>query len=221
MVTATRRAPQQRGLETRDRLVAAAIQEFAAHGYGGASTRAIARRAEVAQSAIPFHFSTKEALWKAAAEDLLGRLRSCLESRSQGLDGVDSATRVRLILLDYVRFAAQHPALHRFMVQESTAPSDRLTWLVETHVRPLFRQATKALEALEDEGIPLPARGEELVYMLIGAATTSFTLAPEFRLITNRDPLDAAAVEAHAESVVRTFFPALMPALPSASSSPR
>jgi AcrR family transcriptional regulator len=48
-----RRRPQQRSVETRERLVDAALLVFADHGFAGASTREIARRAGVALAALP------------------------------------------------------------------------------------------------------------------------------------------------------------------------
>ena len=64
------RRPQQRSLDTRERLVEAALHVFAQHGFEGATTREIARRAGVALAALPYHFETKQALWRAAANEV-------------------------------------------------------------------------------------------------------------------------------------------------------
>jgi AcrR family transcriptional regulator len=55
-------------LETRDRLLHAAMEVFAEQGYEGASTRDLAQRAGVALSAIPYHFGGKGGLYTAVAE---------------------------------------------------------------------------------------------------------------------------------------------------------
>lgn len=49
----------------RDRILHAAEVEFAEHGRGGSSVRAIAQRAGCAQSLIHHYFPTKEDLWMA------------------------------------------------------------------------------------------------------------------------------------------------------------
>ncbi|MBW2241190.1 MAG: TetR/AcrR family transcriptional regulator, partial [Deltaproteobacteria bacterium] len=140
MPTATKtRTTQQRSLDTRDSLVGAALREFAKRGFDGASTRAIAKRAGVAQSAVPYHFSTKEALWRAAADRIFDIFRSQLDARLAGLEGVDESTRTRLVLIDFVRLVAKHPELHRFMLQEGVERTARLEWLVATHVRPFLQ----------------------------------------------------------------------------------
>jgi len=89
------RRPQQRSLETRERLVEAALEAFARDGFEGATTRAIARRAGVALAALPYHFTTKEALWKAAADRIFGRLGTRRDARAAVPFGSRGARRAR------------------------------------------------------------------------------------------------------------------------------
>jgi AcrR family transcriptional regulator len=200
------RRPQQRSLETRERLVDAALHVFAEHGFAGASTREIARRAGVALAALPYHFTTKEALWKAAADRIFGGLRDSFLRRSEGLEGVDPRTRLRLLLRDFVGFQAAHPELHRFMTQEGIARSPRLAWLVETHIRPIYDSVRMLTEEAQREGFVRIGRPELVHYMLIGAASTAYALASEFELLTGLDPTDDALVAEQAEMLERLFL---------------
>ena len=52
----------------RERLLAAAAEEFSRNGYAGTSIAAIATRAEVGKSTIFHHFESKEALYLAVIE---------------------------------------------------------------------------------------------------------------------------------------------------------
>jgi TetR/AcrR family transcriptional regulator len=201
------RRPQQRSALTRDRLVEAALQEFAAHGFDGATTREIARRAGVALAALPYHFTTKEALWRAAADSIFALLRETFRARFSGLEGVDLTTRLRLILRDFVRFAAAHPELHRFMVQEGMRKSPRLAWLVETHVRPMYDAVRAMVEAAQREGLAPIGRPEHLHYMLIGAASSAYALSAEFELLTGTPANREALVAEHVSALERMFFP--------------
>jgi AcrR family transcriptional regulator len=203
-----KRRPQQRSLDTRDCLVEAALQVFASHGFEGATTREIARRAGVALAALPYHFNTKEALWKAAADRIFGRLNETFRKRFEGLAGVDTPTRLRLVLRDFVRFQAAHPELHRFMIQEGIARSPRLEWLVETHIRPIHDAVRAMVEAAQRSGLAPLGRPEHLHYMLIGAASSAYALAAEFELLTGEDPSTPALVEEHVATLERLFLPA-------------
>ena len=202
------RRPQQRSLETRERLVEAALEAFARHGFEGATTRAIARRAGVALAALPYHFTTKEALWKVAADRIFGRLGDTFRRRLAGLEGVELATRLRLVLRDFVRFQAAHPELHRFMIQAGIARSPRLEWLVEAHIRPLHEFVRALVEAAQREGLAPPGRPEHLHYVLIGAASSVYALAAEFALLTGEDPRDEALVDQHVATLERLFLSA-------------
>ena len=201
------RRPQQRSLDTRDRLVEAALLVFADLGFEGATTREIAKRAGVALAALPYHFETKEALWRAAADRIFGQLGGAFRTRLAGLDGVDLPTRLRLILRDFVRFQAEHPELHRFMIQEGIGKSPRLAWLVETHIRPIYDFVRAMVTAAQGEGMAPLGRPEHLHYMLIGAASSVYALGAEFELLTGRDPSDPELVAEHVATLERLFFP--------------
>jgi AcrR family transcriptional regulator len=201
------RRPQQRSLDTRDRLVEAALEAFATHGFDGATTRDIAQRAGVALAALPYHFTTKEALWRAAADRIFGLLGDTFRNRLVGLEGVDLPTRMRLILRDFVRFQAAHPELHRFMIQEGMRTSPRLEWLVETHIRPIYDFVRAMIVAAQNEGMTPIGRPEHLHYMLIGAASSVYALAAEFELLSGSPPNQEALVAEHIAALERMFFP--------------
>ena len=62
------RAEQERSLQTKNKILSAALSEFASTGFNGVSTRVIAKRAGVNHTLISHHFGSKEALWKATAK---------------------------------------------------------------------------------------------------------------------------------------------------------
>lgn len=69
----TRQRPktQTRGEDTRRRILAAALDIFAAEGYEGASTRHLAERAGVNLPAIQYYFGSKEGLYRAVIGDIV------------------------------------------------------------------------------------------------------------------------------------------------------
>src|SRR6202047_553984 len=73
--------PQQRDLNrTRERIMAAAKKEFAASGFAGTRTDAIARRARVNERMIFYCFDSKEGLYRAVLAQKLSDKASIMES---------------------------------------------------------------------------------------------------------------------------------------------
>jgi AcrR family transcriptional regulator len=107
MATAKPRA-QSRGDETRESLIAAAMQVFGRDGFHAASTRAIAEAAGCNQALIAYHFGSKEGLYLALFEHITAELSSRmgppveeLESKLAALDpGQDADREAALVLLE-------------------------------------------------------------------------------------------------------------------------
>src|SRR6202023_1912249 len=73
--------PQQRDLNrTRERIMADAQKEFAASGFAGARTDAIARRARVNERMIFYCFGSKEGLYRAVLAQRLSAEAGIIES---------------------------------------------------------------------------------------------------------------------------------------------
>ena len=197
--------------DNRERLLDAALVEFGAKGFDGASTRVIAERADAHQPQIHYHFDSKEALWKAAVDHLFAELGRAMEgldvaaARSSALESL--ADGFAEMIRRFVRFAAAHPELNQIMVHEATANSARLRWMTERHVRPLYDAVRVLWHRLRDAGISAPIDDAVFHYVLVGAASLPYVNAPEARLLMGAEPTDAAWVEKHADGLVATFLP--------------
>lgn len=168
------------------KLLEAAREAFAAQGYEGASLRAISAKAGIQHTAMLYHFKNKDMLWKAVMTDMFDEFRERYEKAEVELKGATADRRARATLREFVAFCAERPELHRIMTNEGRCDTERLSWLVENYTRPLFEnvvamsQSFKLSPALSD-----PVR---LYYAIIGLAASSFTLAPEFKALSGRDP---------------------------------
>lgn len=190
-------------LETRRRIIEAAAEAFSELGFHAASTREIAARAGTNQGLITYHFRSKDELWRAAADRIFAGLRD--ELRLESAVGGDERERAREAVRQYVRFVAAHPELFRLMVEEGKSADDRMQWLVDTHLRPLYVGFERLL------GQHVPGAGGKMIasayYALAGAASLMFAVGPECQRLTGRDPARRPAIEAHAEFVARLFVP--------------
>jgi TetR/AcrR family transcriptional regulator len=198
--------------DIRQRLLDSALVEFGAKGFDGASTRSIAQRVDAHQPQINYHFASKEELWTAAVDHLFDRLGeelADLRLPAGDEDPVRLASAFAEAVRRFVRFAAAHPELNQIMVHEATEDSDRLRWMVERHVRPMYDAIRAVWRRLREAGIAAPVDPAMVHYVIVGAASLPFVNAPEARLLTGVEPTDLAWVEAHAHGLVATLLPGL------------
>jgi TetR/AcrR family transcriptional regulator len=197
--------------DIRQQLLESALVEFGAKGFDGASTRSIAQRADAHQPQINYHFDSKEALWFAAVDHLFSRLGDALGAMPPpaGDDDVQLASVFAAAVRRFVRFAAANPQLNQIMVHEATEDSERLRWMVDRHVKPLYDAIRLAWARLRDAGIAAPIDPSVVHYVIVGAASLPFVNAPEARILTGAEPTDPVWVEAHADGLVATLLPGL------------
>jgi AcrR family transcriptional regulator len=93
---------------TRDRILAAAEQLFARHGYGGTSLRAIMGQAQVNTASVHYHFGGKEALLRAVVQM---RVEETNTLREQLLDQCEQAAGKRAPKLRDLLYAFFGPAI--------------------------------------------------------------------------------------------------------------
>ena len=200
----TQTRAQQRA-DTRERIVDAALEAFAEKGFRGASTRDIAQRAGTNQGLITYHFRSKDELWRAAADRLFDMLDASLGESLDSVASDDPRERAREVIRAYVRFTAARPELFRLMVDVGKNTEARMSWLVDTHVRPRFDRFMRAGEvrvaSVDDALLP------HAYYVMVGAASLIFAVAPECRRLTGIDPASEAVIERHADFVARLLVP--------------
>ena len=198
--------------DIREQLLDSALVEFGAKGFDGASTRSIAQRVDAHQPQINYHFDSKEALWFAAVDHLFELLGEGLADLPLPAS-IDYSQELAWVFAEairrFVRFAASHPELNRIMVHEATEDTDRLRWMADRHVRPLYDAIRLMWRRLRDAGIAAPIDAATVHYVIVGAASLPFVNAPEARLLTGLEPTDAAWVDAHANGLVATLLPGL------------
>jgi AcrR family transcriptional regulator len=210
-----KRRPQQRSLATREKVIEAAAQEFAEHGFKAASTRTVAANAGILHPLITYHFGDKDGLWRAVLDSLYGRFDTMYQARLHGLRGVDATTKLRLILEEFVQFSAQNPTFHWLMAHEASKGGRRLDCLVDTHVKAFFTSVTELIREAQKAGRFVQGDPYHLVYVLIGAVIHVFMLAAEVKKISGKTPTSPAYVEEHLRICLGLFFrePADSPAI--------
>jgi AcrR family transcriptional regulator len=129
-----RRARSDRGAETRQRLIEAALDVFGRYGFEGATTRQIAQEAKANLAAIVYHFGSKEALHVAVAEHIIGRVAvligpSLIAAGTPEATATPAAARAALFKLfetyaDVMLGQAEAEKWARFIVREQMQPTE-------------------------------------------------------------------------------------------------
>jgi AcrR family transcriptional regulator len=102
-----RRGPRRNAVATREKILKAAISEFADKGLTGARTVNLARRARCNIRMVYHYFGSKEKLYVAALERVYGKIRE--EEAALDLASMDPISGV----LNLVGFTFDHMALHQ------------------------------------------------------------------------------------------------------------
>jgi TetR/AcrR family transcriptional regulator, regulator of cefoperazone and chloramphenicol sensitivity len=141
----------ERGEETRQRLLQAAIEVFGRQGFE-AGTRALTKRAGVNLAAIPYHFGSKQGLYVAAAEHIAAQIRARIgpalerarhELEDQGgapLDAARARVLLRHLLEAFARMLVQAESASwaRFIIREQMEPSEAFERLYGGLIQPTF-----------------------------------------------------------------------------------
>ena len=178
---------QPRGAEVRERVLQAGLECFGAFGFEGTSTRAVAERAGVSHPLLLYHFDSKDQLWLSTMEAVIGQYRQALAQQLALVDPQDAAAGLRAFIDNFVRFSARVPQLHRIMTQESTQGSERIHWLIDTHLRASFKAVRAMIRRGQRAGQVRAGDPARLYYAIIGLGGTLLSVSSEFQIQTGRD----------------------------------
>jgi AcrR family transcriptional regulator len=175
-----RNRPQAR-LETRERLINAALDLFGSHGFEATSTRAIAARAKVNLAAIPYYFRSKEGLYRAVAQHIASELNALLGAER---DRILESLRRAPPLPSQAR-AAMHALVERFagivvsskaarwapfILREQMQPTSAFAVLYESFMEPTHRVLSTLLAVITG-GEPESVETRLRVFTLLGQVT--------------------------------------------------
>ena len=195
------KARDQQKRETRTRILECALVHFSERGFEAASLRDIAADSGVTHAMIHKHFGFKEELWRAAIDLMFER--QAAEVRYDDWIATDRLTAdgMRQLIHRYVRYCARHPEHVRIMLQESLSDTERVEWLIDSHIKPMRAPIDQLLSRAMDEGILVDVPLTSMVYIWAAASQMIFALGDEAKRLYDLDVSEPAIVQAHAEAV--------------------
>jgi len=194
----------------RERILSIALHVFAERGFEGATTVEIARRAQVSQPLVHYHFDSKEELWRAAVDHGFSPLRAVYVGAAEEMRDIGTLARLKIMVRRVVRFAAEHQAIVQITVQESVQKSPRLSWLVQNHVGPLQRELERLLEAGQQEGWAKPLPIPYVMDILMPATVSSFNTSAVSTELYGVEMHTPEALETRSDVLVEIFFQGLV-----------
>jgi AcrR family transcriptional regulator len=136
----------------RARIVQAAIDEFAARGFKGASMDAIAARTATTRALINYYFGSKEKLYIAVLEQVYGEIREA--EGNLDLDHLAPVEAIRRIVEFTYTYYLTHEGFVRLVVAENQARGRHLrkSKAMRTLNRPIIERLTRVIERGQAEG---------------------------------------------------------------------
>lgn len=207
------RKQQQRSVVTQQKLLDAAIEAFSENGFKGTSTRDIADRAGVHHPLITYHFKNKDQLWRAATDRIFREFNISLVKAMAEIPDAEPKAKAEAFIRTYLHYSRSQPALHRIILQEANYESDRLEWLIENHLRPLFAEVEKSLAGLQQIGVVPTGSPAMLFNMIRVCAGGLIALKLELKSTSDIDLDCDDQIAELGDLIIRVFFPGDQPQL--------
>jgi len=207
------RKQQQRSIVTQQKLLDAAIEAFSENGFKGTSTRDIADRAGVHHPLITYHFKNKDQLWRAATDQIFRAFNISLVKAMAEVPDIEPKAKAEAFIRTYLHYSLSQPALHRIILQEANCECERMDWLVENHLRPMFDEVHKALENLQEIGVAPQGSAAMLFNMIRVCAGGLIALKLELKSTSGIDLDCEDQISELGDLIIRVFFPGDQPRL--------
>lgn len=187
------------GKSTAERLLDVAEEEFAARGYAAASLVDIAERVGIRAPSLYSHYRSKEALYLAVVERLLGHF---VPLTSEMLPGAVTREQVLEWLRRYVARHFEYPSLARLLQHAALDGGPRTEEIARRLLGPMFREdpakiASAGLKVLDERLLQGWA-----VMALNNMVMSYITMAPLYEGLIRTDPFSEASRRKQVEIVV-------------------
>ncbi len=184
-------------------LLEAAEWIFAEHGFAGATTAAIARRAGVPKANLHYYFATKEALYRAVVERVLTAWLAAAAS-------FDSSEDPREALAAYIGakmdLAREMPLASRIWSAEIMRGAPIIQDFLDTTLSQWVASREQAVKRWIAAGKLKPIEPKVLFYMIWATTQQYANAAHEMTTLNGGRPLDDAAFERAKRQVIETIL---------------
>lgn len=125
---------QQQKAATRKAILDAAIHVFARLGFDGTNFREITALCGAQRPLILYHFQSKEALWRLAAEEVERRFNDVFDGGYAPENEPDDHAKVRHAMSCFLDALCEVPEYGQIYLREGAAEGPRMEWLAHHFV---------------------------------------------------------------------------------------
>ncbi|MGW1736232.1 TetR/AcrR family transcriptional regulator [Streptomyces sp. NPDC001999] len=140
------------------------LDTFAELGYAATTVRELARRLDASHNFINDRYGSKENFWRAAVDFALRDAQPALNQLLA--ECLDDDERLRKVVVQLYRLAANASGLNRLMSDESTRDSSRLDYLHQRFVKPFWDSLEPTVNSLMAAG-RIPRVPAHILYFAI------------------------------------------------------
>ncbi len=170
-------APREHGVKAnaKQAILDAALVIFARDGFHGASLAAIAEQAGVLAPLIPYHFGSKDNLWRATVEYALGDLNREADTIKRASRGLAPLDRLSLQIRSFTHFAARYPDHFGLLCSEARPGSERFEWIKQHYTGGFLNSLRALLQEAQEQKLIRDVSLDHLSFILLGAILMYFT----------------------------------------------
>lgn len=138
-------------MNTRDRIISAAKEEFFSKGYDATRMRSIADRAEINKGLLHYYFKTKEALMLEVFQGTFKDFFRTIEEAT--IKDQEIFTTIHTVVDLYIDHMMMHPKLPSFIISEMNRdPMRHFNRMRKAAIKPPFNPLLTQLERAQKEG---------------------------------------------------------------------
>ena len=171
--------------EAARRILAAAERIFAARGLAGARTDEIARTARVNKAMLYYYFGSKERLYRAVFENLLGRAGRMIQAETPA--EASSRQTVLAFVEGYFKFRIENPNYARLMQHMMMEDPKQFRWVAREYFEQGFRRMTRTIKTGIAQGEFQRLNAEHAMLNIIAMIVFYFAGAPVHSVLRSEE----------------------------------
>ena len=140
-------------MDTKQKILLAALEEFAEKGYQATTTRDICRKVNMNTAAANYHFNTKQELYKQTFQYLFEKKNDIKPTEKKHITTFSDCEKyIKKWILDFLLSTIDALPFQRrstiLIAREMTTPSEIFPWLYDNYFKPIILELQECVEYL-------------------------------------------------------------------------